>query len=61
MAISGIIGPIIAAIVRVYTTSYLPIMVFGVIMSFLALLIFEFVNRRNGETYSANPLLPVVN
>ncbi|MGY5854847.1 MAG: MFS transporter [Candidatus Thorarchaeota archaeon] len=55
MAISGIIGPIIAAIVRLYTTSYLPIMVFGVIMSFVALLIFEFVNRRNGEVKTTSP------
>ncbi|MGY5875020.1 MAG: MFS transporter [Candidatus Thorarchaeota archaeon] len=57
MAISGIIGPIIAAIVRLYTTSYLPIMVIGVIMSIIALLIFEFMNTRNGETQATSPEL----
>jgi MFS family permease len=49
MSIAGIIGPIIAAVVRLFTDSYIPILLNAVVMSLIALAIFGYHSRNDTE------------
>jgi MFS family permease len=49
MSIAGIIGPIIAAVVRLFTESYIPILLNAVLMSLIALAIFGYHSRNDSE------------
>jgi DHA1 family quinolone resistance protein-like MFS transporter len=49
LSIAGIIGPIIAAIIRLFTLSYVPIILNAIILSLVALVIFIYSTKRNRE------------
>ncbi len=52
LSIAGIFGPIMAAVIRLFTASYIPIILNAVILSLVALVIFIYSTNRNKEADS---------
>ena len=50
LSIAGVIGPLIAAVVRIFTTSYIPILLNAIVMSLIALIIFGYHTRNDRGT-----------
>jgi len=49
LSIAGILGPIMAAVIRIFTISYIPIILNVVVLSMVALFIFIYNTRRDEE------------